>query len=133
MYYLIVTGVLFAALGMKICIQDAVRARRCRRTATATVCEIHRHVRGRRLEGRRRYVSYVPTFRFKACGQYVTRVSKYGYRKNTYRPGQKITVRYNPNDPSDFYRAPDGAGPGAACIMLACIFFAMAAAVYHAG
>ena len=47
--------------------------------------------------------SYYPVFTYTVNGNTIHKISSVGYAKPIYTVGQQITIRYNPDNPNEFY------------------------------
>lgn len=94
-------------LGVLVIFFDRRKRRRCTEETTATIVDVNRDF-SRDEDGHKDY-SYTPVFEFSARGMTVRRQGgNFSSCRRKFKVGEVRQVRYNPNNPNEFYVVGEG-------------------------
>lgn len=97
-------GIFLLAVSVIAIIGTKKQQKRCSATASGTVCRIDVTERSTKKTVIR---SYLPVFEYEVGSQLYNQPASFPVPKPGFRQDDKVTVRYNPADPADFFVAED--------------------------
>lgn len=104
-----VFGLIFFIIGICVLIQPKLKAKRCTESVTAEVIEnikVRSHYNNDNNHGTHS-VTYRPVFEFEHNGQHYNIKSNTSSNPPVFEVGEKVELKINPNDPTDFYAPSD--------------------------
>lgn len=107
----------FLVVGVVALVGGAQQKRRCSASAAGVVSRICAE---EQYKGKRRVTIFTPEFRFEAGGHTYTMKASFGSMKREFKEGQKVNIRFDPNDPAVAYVADDVNNSAQGGIMCVC-------------
>ncbi len=95
-------GIIFCIIGIALLRNRKSKEKRCTSTAFGKVTDIVMH-RTRDIDSNAYSTSWYPVFEYEVGGLKFVKESHYGSSQSKYAVGQEVEVRYNPEDPHDYY------------------------------
>lgn len=130
----LVVGGVFLVIGIYLLRKRARCQKACTATTTGVVADISQRV------SNKSGVMFSPVFEYEVDGLTYVKASSTATSKNSYAIGETIEVRYDPQNPHEYYLPRDGAGKtlgvvftavGAVCVLIGAVwlpfFLSMAA------